>query len=56
MSSSHREVPDAPVVVAQGPPALEEQSLSYDLLHRKYLTVDRNYETLKQLARKGALT
>lgn len=26
---------------------------SYDLLQMKYLTADRNYETLKQLTRKG---
>jgi hypothetical protein len=28
---------------------------SYDALKLKYMTVDRNYETLKELTRKGTL-
>ena len=31
----------------------QQQQASYDMLQMKYLTVDRNYETLKQLTRKG---
>ena len=38
-------------------PAVEQKSgqMTYDLLQMKYLTVDRNYENLKQLTRKGKL-
>lgn len=33
----------------------QQQQPSYDMLQMKYLTADRNYETLKQLTRKGIL-
>lgn len=51
LASSRRRAPP--------PPGIRKTSTdggpNYDELKLKYLTVDRNYENLKQLTRKGAL-
>lgn len=57
MSNSRRSAPpppsseqDSPTKQSSQPP---QQQQGYDQLQIKYLTVDRNYETLKSLTRKG---
>lgn len=55
-SPSRRVPPKPPANTSSSSPGLQSQkqdSKSYDRLKLKYLTVDRNYENLKQLARKG---
>lgn len=54
MSENRRRVPPPPAPDhAAGDIAQQQQQPSYDMLQMKYLTVDRNYENLKQLTRKG---
>ena len=62
MSEDRRRVPPPPAPgsdhraagdIAQHQHQHQQQQPSYDMLQMKYLTVDRNYETLKQLTRKG---
>lgn len=50
--SANRRVPPQPQPVTN---AATVEQLPQDHLQMKYLTVDRNYETLKRLARKGEL-
>ncbi len=63
MSNNRRNAPPLPPGDGQVSPAKhssqqqqqqqQQQQPGYDLLQMKYLTVDRNYETLKNLTRKG---
>lgn len=63
--SGRRPPPVSPIAIQQDTPNGSssetkqqvglQQDVPYDVLQMKYLTVDRNYETLKQLTRKGNL-